>query len=104
MRLIYKAIEVVNGNVEDKDKFFAALKNLKVTSGMPAGPRSSDGHGTFKMNVYVRMVMKDETGKKRNKVLAVIPNVSQFWTYNPDEFMKNPPYSRDYPPCKNCAK
>ena len=56
------------------------------------------------MNVYVRMVMKDETGKKRNKVLAVIPNVGQFWTYKPDEFMKNPPYSRDYPPCKNCAK
>ena len=104
LRLIYKAIEVVNGNVEDKDKFFAALKNLKVASGMPAGPRASDGHGTFKMNVYVRMVMKDETGKKRNKVLAVIPNVSQFWTYKPDEFMKNPPYSRDYPPCKNCAK
>ncbi len=101
---IYKAVEAVNGNVEDKDKFFAALKNLKVASGMPAGPRASDGHGTFKMNVYVRMVMKDETGKKINKVLAVIPNVSQFWNYKPDEFMKKPPYTRDYPPCKNCAK
>jgi branched-chain amino acid transport system substrate-binding protein len=26
--------------------------------------------------------------------------VSQFWTYNPQEFLKNPVYSRDYPPAK----
>jgi branched-chain amino acid transport system substrate-binding protein len=28
--------------------------------------------------------------------------VSQFWTYPPDEFLKAPVYSRDYPPCKHC--
>jgi len=28
--------------------------------------------------------------------------VSQFWKYKPDEYMKQPLYSRDYPPCKAC--
>jgi branched-chain amino acid transport system substrate-binding protein len=28
--------------------------------------------------------------------------VSQFWQYSPDEFLKMPLYTRDYPPCKYC--
>jgi branched-chain amino acid transport system substrate-binding protein len=27
--------------------------------------------------------------------------VSQFWTYPPAEFLKQPVYSRDFPPAKN---
>jgi branched-chain amino acid transport system substrate-binding protein len=27
--------------------------------------------------------------------------VSQFWTYKPEDFLKNPVYSRDWPPAKN---
>jgi branched-chain amino acid transport system substrate-binding protein len=30
--------------------------------------------------------------------------VSQFWTYNKDEFLKNPVYSRDYPPARNLER
>jgi branched-chain amino acid transport system substrate-binding protein len=33
-------------------------------------------------------------------VIHTYPAVSQFWTYKPEEFLKNPPYSRDYPPVK----
>jgi len=29
--------------------------------------------------------------------------VSQFWTYNKDEYLKTPPYDRNYPPCKYCG-
>ena len=28
--------------------------------------------------------------------------VSQFWKYDPEEFLKLPLYTRDYPPCKHC--
>jgi len=28
--------------------------------------------------------------------------VSQFWKYNPEEFLKQPVYSREFPPCKHC--
>jgi branched-chain amino acid transport system substrate-binding protein len=36
-----------------------------------------------------------------NRVIHTYPNVSQFWTYKPEEFLKNPVYSRDFPPYKN---
>jgi branched-chain amino acid transport system substrate-binding protein len=36
-----------------------------------------------------------------NAVVHTYPNVSQFWTYKPEEFLKNPVYSRDWPPAKN---
>ena len=40
-------------------------------------------------------------GRLVNSVIHTYPNVSQFWTYKPEEFLKNPVYSRDYPPAKN---
>ena len=40
--------------------------------------------------------------KLQNTVIHTFPNVSQFWTFKPEEFLKNPVYSRDYPPCKHC--
>jgi branched-chain amino acid transport system substrate-binding protein len=30
------------------------------------------------------------------------PNVSQFWTYGEEAFLKQPVYSRDFPPRKFC--
>jgi branched-chain amino acid transport system substrate-binding protein len=28
--------------------------------------------------------------------------VGQFWKYRKEEFLKQPVYSRDFPPCKFC--
>ena len=42
-----------------------------------------------------------KNGKLVNTVIKTYPNVSQFWTYPEDEFLKNPVYSRDWPPAKN---
>jgi len=25
-----------------------------------------------------------------------------YWQYNPEEFLKQPVYSRDFPPCRHC--
>jgi branched-chain amino acid transport system substrate-binding protein len=41
-------------------------------------------------------------GKLQNTVILTYPQVSQFWRYNPEEFLKAPLYTRDYPPCKFC--
>jgi hypothetical protein len=38
----------------------------------------------------------------RNTVIQTFPAVSQFWKYPPDAFLKEPAYSRDYPPCRHC--
>jgi branched-chain amino acid transport system substrate-binding protein len=39
---------------------------------------------------------------KWNIVIDTIPAVSQFWTYDPEEYMKQPVFSQDYPPCTYC--
>jgi branched-chain amino acid transport system substrate-binding protein len=41
-------------------------------------------------------------GKLQNTVIHTYPNVSQFWTYKQDEYLKAPAYDRNYPPCKFC--
>ena len=51
------------------------------------------------MPQYIRKVER-RGGKLVNTVLKTYPQVSQFWTYNPLEFLKNPVYSRDWPPAK----
>jgi branched-chain amino acid transport system substrate-binding protein len=39
-------------------------------------------------------------GELQNTVVYTYPNVSQFWKYKPEEFLKQPVYSREYPPLK----
>ena len=65
-----------------------------------AGPVSFDQNGNVVGNVYIRRVARKE-GRLVNEVVYTYPNVSQFWTYKPEEYLKNPPYTRDYPPAKN---
>jgi branched-chain amino acid transport system substrate-binding protein len=37
-----------------------------------------------------------------NTVIKTYPDVGQFFTYKKEEFLKQPVYSRDFPPCKHC--
>ncbi len=39
-------------------------------------------------------------GKLVTNVLQTYPLVSQLWHWKPDEFLKMPAHSRDYPPAK----
>ncbi|MFZ1097402.1 MAG: ABC transporter substrate-binding protein [Xanthobacteraceae bacterium] len=93
------AAKAVNGKVEDKDTFMKALKEAKVPDTL-RGPVRFDEFGNVVGNIYIRKVEK-KNGKYVNAVVKTYPDVSQFWTYSKDEFLKNPVYSRDYPPAKN---
>jgi branched-chain amino acid transport system substrate-binding protein len=92
------AVEAVKGKVEDKEAFMKALRATKVDSAR--GPVAFDEYGNVVGNVYIRRVERKD-GRLVNAVVQTYPNVSQFWTYDPKEFLKNPVYSRDYPPAKN---
>ncbi|HXJ08222.1 MAG TPA: ABC transporter substrate-binding protein [Burkholderiales bacterium] len=96
--VLESALNAVKGNVENKDAFMKALRAVKVDT--VRGPVSFDQYGNVVGNVYIRKVERKE-GRLVNTVIRTYPNVSQFWTYKPDEFLKNPVYSRDYPPAKN---
>jgi branched-chain amino acid transport system substrate-binding protein len=78
----------------------AALRRVKITDA-PRGPVEMDSYGNPTQNIYIRKVER-VGGKLQNTVIYTYPHVSQFWKYNPEEFLKQPVYSRDFPPCKHC--
>src|ERR1051325_11546476 len=92
------ALQAVKGRIEDKPAFMKALRGIHVETAR--GPVAFDEYGNIVGNVYIRKVERKE-GRLVNSVIYTYPNVSQFWTYDPKEFLKNPVYSRDWPPAKN---
>jgi branched-chain amino acid transport system substrate-binding protein len=100
MRWIVEAIKAVSGKVEDRAGLLAALRKVDIKD-TARGPISIDAYGNPIQNIYVRKVER-VGGRLQNTVIATIPNVSQFWTYKPEDYLKLPLYTRDYPPCKHC--
>jgi branched-chain amino acid transport system substrate-binding protein len=93
------ALNLIKGKIEDKPAFMKAVRGLKNVETC-RGPVSFDQYGNVVGNNYIRKVERKD-GRLVNRVIKTYPNVSQFWTYKPEEFLKNPVYSRDYPPAKN---
>ena len=99
-RWINEAAKAVGGDVEDRDRLLAALRKVEIPDA-PRGPIKLDAHGNPIQNIYIRKVEK-KGGELWNTVIHVYPNVSQFWKYKPEEFLKQPVYDRNFPPCKFC--
>jgi len=97
---IKAAIELAGGDVEDKAKLLKSLQHVKLAAS-PRGPVKLDDHNSAIQNVYVLKVEKvhDEL---ENVVVHTFTNVSEFWRYKPAQYLKDPPFSKDYPPCKYC--
>jgi branched-chain amino acid transport system substrate-binding protein len=100
-RWIHEAVKTINGNVEDREALLAALRKVELAD-TPRGPVKLDAHGNPIQNVYIRKVERNKDGELQNTVIVTIPAVSQFWKYGPDEFLKQPVYSREFPACKAC--
>ena len=98
-RWIADAAQSLNGQVEDREKFVAAIRRAIETTPDPRGPIKLDEYGNPTENVYILRVDKSG-GKLVTTVIHTYPLVSQFWTYKPEEFLKTPAYTRDYPPVK----
>jgi branched-chain amino acid transport system substrate-binding protein len=97
-RWIVEAIKAIKGDVENRGKLLEALKKVELRD-VPRGNFKLDDYGNPVQNVYVRKVER-VGGELQNTVIYTYPNVSQFWKYKPEEFLKQPVYSRDYPPLK----
>ena len=91
-------LDALKGRVEDKPAFMKAVRSAKVDT--CRGPVQFDQYGNVIGNIYIRKVERKD-GRLVNLVIHTYPNVSQFWTYKPEEFLKNPVYSRDFPPARN---
>jgi branched-chain amino acid transport system substrate-binding protein len=99
-RVVAEAAKAIGGRVEDRAAFMAALRAVEIADA-PRGPVKMDPYGNPTQNIYVRKVER-VGGKLQNTVIYTYPAVSQFWKSNPEEFLKQPVYSRDFPPCHHC--
>jgi branched-chain amino acid transport system substrate-binding protein len=94
------ALEATGGDIESVDRFLASLRRVDL-SDSPRGPMRFDDCGNPVQDIYVRKVER-VGGRLQNTVIHPFPALSQFWTYKAEDYLGNPVYSRDYPPCKSC--
>ena len=90
------AIEAIKGNVEDRDAFLKAMRGATVKA--PRGTLKIDEYDNPIQNVYMTRIQKINH-PVIGPVLINVPiktyeNVSQFWTWTPEEFLKRGPYKR----------
>jgi branched-chain amino acid transport system substrate-binding protein len=93
------ALRQVKGNVEDKGAFMKALRSLDIKDSF-RGPIRIDEYGNPVLDVEIRKAERKD-GRLVNTILTTYTGVSQFWKYQPKEFLAQPVYSRDVPPAKN---
>jgi branched-chain amino acid transport system substrate-binding protein len=93
------ALKIVGGAASDGTAFAEALHKVALTD-TPRGPFTIDKYGNAVGSVFIRKCERKD-GKLVNTNIKTYPNVSQFWTYAEADFLKNPVYSRDWPPANN---
>lgn len=97
---ISEALQRVHGNIKDPAALLAAVRSIKLADSA-FGPMRLDSYGDPIDNVYVRKVVPTsgaaaKYAKTWNVVLKTYPNISQFWTFKPSEYLKQPAYSPTY--------
>ncbi len=90
------AIDAIKGKIEDKKAFLDAIRKAKIKA--PRGPLRMDEYDNPIQNVYVSKVAKVKH-PVLGDVLMNVPiktytEVSQFWTWKPEEFLAKGPYKR----------
>jgi branched-chain amino acid transport system substrate-binding protein len=96
--IIEQALESLHGSTKDAAAFLDAMHQVRLSQG-PIGPVRLDEYGTPILDIYIREVAR-ENARLVNTILKTYPQVSQFWTYDPAEFVQQPLFSRDFPPSK----
>jgi branched-chain amino acid transport system substrate-binding protein len=96
-----RGLAAVKGNTSDPVAFIKAMRAVRITDA-PRGPVHLDERGNPVQNIYIRRVEK-QGPLFQNVVIQTYPNVSQFWTYNPAEYLKQPVYDRTHPACNGCG-
>ncbi len=98
-QFVEAALKIAGDNSTDGTTFASALHKVSLTDS-PRGQITIDKYGNAIGTDFIRRCERKD-GQLVNTIIKTYPNVSQFWTYNDAEFLKNPVYSRDWPPAKN---
>jgi branched-chain amino acid transport system substrate-binding protein len=103
--MIDAVIKKNNGKFPGAEEFIKQLAAMKFDT--LRGPVAFDDMRNPVQNIYIKKVEKKkmfgyDKDELWNTVIKTYPNVGQFWTYGKDAFLKQPVYSRDFPPCRFC--
>jgi branched-chain amino acid transport system substrate-binding protein len=104
-QMIHEVIKKNNGKWPGAEEFIKQLAALKVDS--PRGPVTIDEMRNPVQNIYIKKVEKKkmfgyDKEELWNTVIKTYTNVGQFGKFDKAAFLKQPVYSRDFPPCKFC--
>ena len=92
------ALQQLGGNTEDKESLMMALRGVTLED-TPRGYLRFDEFGNVVGNIYIFEVQRRD-GRLVNTPIKTYEDVSQFWTFDPAEFLSQPVYSRDFPPAR----
>ena len=93
---VTEAIKKMGGKIDDRSAFIDTVLTTDLT-GSPLGTTVKlDAYGNPVYDVYIRNVMKRPDGKFWNVPTETYAGVSQFWKYDVDTYLKQPPYSRNF--------
>lgn len=84
------ALAQVDGELSPQ-KIRAALGKVSIKA--PRGPLSFDEYGQAIYTVYIRKV-EQKDGKWVNSIVHTVPNVRQFYTYEPEKYLAFPTYDK----------
>ncbi len=104
-QMIDEVIKQDGGKFSGPQAFIKQLLAMKIDA--VRGLVSFDDMRNPVQNIYIKKVEKTkmfgyDKDELWNTVIKTYPHVSQFWTYGEEAFLKQPVYSRDFPPCKYC--
>jgi branched-chain amino acid transport system substrate-binding protein len=97
--IIEEALKTTKGKTDDAAAFLKAMHDVRLSRG-PIGPIKLDDYSTPVLDIHIRKVAR-VNGKLTNTIIKTYPQVSQFWTTDPKEAVKQPVFSRDFPPSNN---
>jgi branched-chain amino acid transport system substrate-binding protein len=92
-QIVAKTLDETGGKVDES--FMEKASDLTFDDSV-YGPISFDDHNNIVGNVYLTEVTKREGGGFWNVPVETFEDQSQFWTMDPDEYMKQPVFSRDH--------
>jgi branched-chain amino acid transport system substrate-binding protein len=103
-QIIDESMKKSGGKYPGAEKFVAIMGTLKVDA--VRGPVHFEDRNPVQ-NIYIKKVEKKKMfGYPKeelwNVVIKTYPNVSQYWTYGKEQFLKQPVYDKNFPPCKYC--
>lgn len=88
--------EALNGLGEEGlnyDSLAEAIRAVELED-TPQGPLTFDSHGQARVSLFLQEMQPDSAGDWHNVVVdQVAEDAGQFWTYDPEEYVTQPPYT-----------